>query len=151
MPQKGTTTQSNLRVGQETGYTPTRTIGSVVLHQRFEASAVPTSGARAFTLPSSAEITYFDVVVGTAYAGEATVRFGSVGAVGSNIYGQVSVSGAAVFTINTPGTATSNWTTGASAQPIAISIVSGSGAISTLANNVIAKVYYTRKYEKFDT
>ena len=150
MAKRGTTNSGNVRVGEETGLAATRTIGSVVLNQRAELSAVPASGTRFFTLPSSAEVTYFDVVVGTAFAGEATVRFGAVGATGSNIFGQVSVSGAAVYTITTPGTATSNWTTGASGQPIGISVVSASGQISTLANNITAKVFYTRKYQKFD-
>lgn len=147
MAKRGTTNSNNLRVGVETGLAATRTLGSVVLHQRAELSAVPASGTRYFTLPSSAEVTYFDVVVGTAYAGEATVRFGAVGATGSNVFGQVTVSGAAVYTISTPGTAVSNWTVGASSQPIGVSIVSASGQITTLANNITAKVFYTRKYE----
>lgn len=151
MAQKGSTHGSNIRVGKETGLAATRTIGSVVLHQRAELSAVPASGTRYFVLPSSAEVTYIDIAVATAYAGEATVRFGAVGATGSNVYGQVTVSGAAVYTITTPGTAVSNWTIGASSQPIGVSIVSASGQITTLANNITAKVFYTRKYENFST
>jgi hypothetical protein len=151
MAQKGTTHGNNIRVGKESGLAATRTIGSVALHQRWEVSAVPASGTSCFVLPTSAEITYFDVVIGTAYAGEATVRFGAVGTGGSNLYGQVSVSGAAVYTLGTPGTATSVWTVGASSQPIGISVVSASGQISTLANNITAKVFYTRKYQQFDT
>lgn len=149
MAKRGTTNSNNLRVGNETGNAATRTIGSVVLHQRAEVSAVPASGTRYFVLPTSAEIHEFDIIVATAYAGEATVRFGAVGATGSNIFGQVTVSGAGFYAISTPGTAISNWVVGASSQPMGVSVVSASGQISTLANNITAKVYYTRKYEKF--
>lgn len=151
MPQKGSTHSSNIRVGQETGVPATRTVGSVVLHQRAEGLSAATSGVRVFVLPSSAEITYFDVALLSSIPGEATVRFGAVGAGGSDFYGRVTISAAGVYTISSPGTSPTVWAIGASSQPIGYAMVSGSGQISPFNNNAVVKVFYTRKYEKFDT
>jgi hypothetical protein len=151
MAQRGTTTQNNLRVGSNPGYSSARTIGSVVLHQRAEIGTVPLSGSQVFVLPSSAEISRFDIVMAAALGAEAVVRFGAVGAGGSNFYGSTTVSGAGVYNIATPSTVGTVWTIGASSQPIGISVVSGSGLITPLNGNITARVYYTRKYEKFDT
>ncbi len=149
MAKRGTTNSGNLRVGNETGLAATRTIGSVVLHQRAESLAAPASGTSRFVLPASSEVTYFDVAVASAMGAEATVRFGSVGATGSNAYGQVTISAAGVYTIATPGTAPSQWVIGASSQPMGVSIVAGSGAVTPANGNVTVKVFYTRKYETF--
>lgn len=150
MAQKGSTHRNNIRVGQETGLATTRTVGSVMLHQRAEVSAVPASGTRYFVLPTSCEVDHFGVVLLSALGAEATVRFGAVGATGSNYYGQVTVSGAGQYLVTTPSTAGTVWTIGASSQPIGISVVSASGLITPLGNNITAKVFYTRKYERFD-
>ena len=150
MAKKGTTFRQNIRIGEETGVPATRTIGAVPAIQRTDISAVPLSGTRVFTLPSSSVITAFRVY-NSSGAGEHSVRFGAVGTGGSNFYGSVAISAAGVYELNNPGTAGSVWFIGASSQPIGISVVSGSGALTGVAGNLSANVAYYRKYEKFDT
>jgi len=150
MAKKGTTFRQNIRIGEETGVPATRTIGAVPAIQRTDVSSVPLSGARVFTLPSSAVITAFRIY-NSSGAGEHSVRFGAVGSTGSNFYGSVAISAAGVYVVTNPSTSGSVWMIGASSQPIGISVVSGSGAIAGVANNLTVNVEYYQKYEKFDT
>lgn len=150
MAKKGTTFRQNIRIGEETGVPATRTVGAVPAIQRTDVSSVPASGTRVFTLPSSAVITAWRVYKSNA-SGESTVRLGVVGAGGSDFYGRVSVSAAGVYVVENPATVGSVWFIGASSQPIGISVVSGSGDITGLANNVAVNIEYYQKYEKFDT
>lgn len=151
MAKKGTTFRQNLRIGEETGVPATRTVGAVPAIQRTDVSSTtPLSGSRVFTLPSSAIVIAWRVYKSNA-SGETSIRLGAVGTGGSNFYGAVSVSAAGVYQVTNPSTAGSVWMIGASSQPIGISVVSGSGDITGLANNTTVHIEYYQKYEKFDT
>jgi len=139
-----TTFTGKIRSGRDTGIPASTDIGVAQLVQEHAFTSVPVTGQRIAVLPSSARILGISVYQTSALAGEAVIRFSNTNN-GGNILGSISLSAANVYRLNAPSSAASVWfNTGASSQQIYATVLSASGQISTLANELIATVDYYR-------